>query len=79
MTKKQNQLNSPTSSALSPRDRYLSKHFSDVKEQKRKKEKMLNQLNDSKLSKAVIKKRDGSYKVDKSLKVAIQTNQSLRK
>jgi hypothetical protein len=50
-----------------------------VKEQKRKKEKMLNQLNDSKLSKAVIKKRDGSYKVDKSLKVAIQTNQSLRK
>ena len=79
MTRKQNQLNSPPASALSPRDKYLNKHFYEVKEQKRKMEKMLGQLNDSKLSKAMMKKRDGSYKIDKSLKVAIQTNQSIKK
>lgn len=78
MTKKKEELNEPNIQGLSPKERYLHKHFEDVKEQKRKTEKMLKQLNNSKLSRAVIKRRDGSYKIDKSLKIAIQTNRSLR-
>ena len=41
MLKARDQMETPMTGGLSPKDRYLHKRFQDVKEQKRKKEKMI--------------------------------------